>query len=430
MANQFETPTRPDTAAGAVAQYLRVKTPGAIAAAGASDVAIGTMDSPCTAAGPCTVRLRTAQGTRKMVASEAITAGNAVYAAASGKIAASGTVYEGVALEAATANNDIIEVMFAPNVDVPATAGVTTPIVTFNGLTGANEIRVPDNLADGLSIEGTHGDFIVFTTTNGSEQITVSEATVFTDHVTFSGAIDVTFSGTTGQSEIVLTDNLADALSINGDHGDMITFTTTNGSEAVNMVEQVICTDNLTLSGAVDLIFSGTTGQSEITVVTNLADALSIKDSAGDLIVFTTTTGAQAIAFTPKCTFAGGIVASAVSVTPAADSGAGSLIPVGAVAVDVQAVTNDADDWIVLPAIASVAVGHTIRIACNAGTNFELRTPASSNTKINNVDADGTQEYLCTDTDIVEVTKISDTDGWTAVSRPIAGGVRAAVTPD
>jgi hypothetical protein len=367
-----------------------------------------------------------------MIASEAITAGNAVYAAASGKIAASGTVYEGVALESATANNDVIEVMFAPNVDVPATSGVTTPVVTFNGLTGANEIRVPDNLADALSIEGTHGDFVVFTTTNSGEKITVSEATDFTDHVTFSGAIDVTFSGTTGQSEIVLTDNLADALSIKGAHGDFIVFVTTNDSEKITMAEATEFTDNVTISGAVDLIFSGTTGQPEIVVPDNLADALSIKDGTGgaDIMVITTTNGSEAVAFTPKVTCANGLVVAAVSVTPAADSGAGSLIPVGAVAVDVQAVTNDADDWIVLPAIAGVAVGHTIRIACNAGTNFELRTPAESSTKINNVDSAGTQEYLCTDTDIVEVTKISDTDGWTAVSRPIAGGVRAAVTPD
>lgn len=206
MSQFFETGCRPDTAAGAVAQFLRVKTPGAIEAAGATDVALGTMELPCLAAGPCTVRLRTAQGTRKMVVSEAITAGNAVYAAASGKIASSGTVYEGIALETSTANNDVIEVMTAPNVDIPASAGVTTPVVTFNGLTGANEIRVPDNLADGLSIEGTHGDFIVFTTTNGSELITVSEATTFSDVVNLTGnAANAAGAGIEGDAAVFET---------------------------------------------------------------------------------------------------------------------------------------------------------------------------------------------------------------------------------
>lgn len=111
MSQYFEASCRPETAAGAIAIHLRVKTPGALAAAGATELSYGTMEEAATAAGPCTIRLRTAQGTRKMVASEAITKGNYVYAAASGKIAADGSVLEGLALEAATADGDVIEVM-------------------------------------------------------------------------------------------------------------------------------------------------------------------------------------------------------------------------------------------------------------------------------------------------------------------------------
>ena len=124
------------------------------------------------------------------------------------------------------------------------------------------------------------------------------------------------------------------------------------------------------------------------------------------------------------------IMGAAQSVTPNNDSGAASTINAGVTAVDVQAVTNDANDWIVLPALADVPVGHEIRIACNAGGNFELRTPATSGEKINNVDADGTQEYLCTDTDTVRIWKLSDTDGWVAQSLTILGAVRTAVVPD
>lgn len=120
MSQFFETPTRPDTAAGAIAQHLRVKTTGALVVATASDVELGTMELPCTAAGPATVRLRTAQGTRKMVASVAITAGDPVYAAAGGKIAATGGVFVGTALEAATADGDVIEVLPGPNTDLSA----------------------------------------------------------------------------------------------------------------------------------------------------------------------------------------------------------------------------------------------------------------------------------------------------------------------
>lgn len=148
MSQFYESACRPDTAASAIGQYLRVKTPGAVALAGATDVSIGTMEDPCLAAGPCTVRLTNAQGTCKMVASEAITAGNPVYAAASGKVAASGTVIEGRAMEAATANGDIIEVLRIPNTDLSASiastnaaafevdADASTPKIALSGQSG------------------------------------------------------------------------------------------------------------------------------------------------------------------------------------------------------------------------------------------------------------------------------------------------------
>jgi hypothetical protein len=112
MSQFFETTTRPDTAAGAVASYLRVKTPGAVAAAGALEQSFGTMDRDCLAAGPCTVRVKTANGTRKMVAAAAIAAGGLVYGAASGKVSsvANGNL-EGIAMEAASADGDVFEVM-------------------------------------------------------------------------------------------------------------------------------------------------------------------------------------------------------------------------------------------------------------------------------------------------------------------------------
>jgi hypothetical protein len=120
MSQFFSAPTRPDTAAGAIAQHLRVKTTGALVVATAADVELGTMEIPATAAGPATVRLRTAEGTAKMVALVAITAGSPVYAAAGGKVAATGTVFVGTALEAATADGDVIEVLRGPNTDITA----------------------------------------------------------------------------------------------------------------------------------------------------------------------------------------------------------------------------------------------------------------------------------------------------------------------
>jgi len=129
-------------------------------------------------------------------------------------------------------------------------------------------------------------------------------------------------------------------------------------------------------------------------------------------------------------TLSGGIFLSAQSLTPNTDGGTASVILPGKTAVDVGAVTNDANDHIVLPSLSAVPVGHKIVIACNAGGDFELRTPATSNEKINTVDSDGTQEYLCTDTETIFITKVSATDGWVATALTALGAVATAVVPD
>jgi hypothetical protein len=86
----------------------------AAAGVGASDetLEVGTMDVPAFASGDkVAVVLRNCEGTCFMVASAAISAGVAVYGAASGKIATtvSGTAI-GISMEAAAADGDLIEV--------------------------------------------------------------------------------------------------------------------------------------------------------------------------------------------------------------------------------------------------------------------------------------------------------------------------------
>ncbi len=79
---------------------------------GASDVPLGvTLDSADAAEDPITVGMLGTGKTRLLTASEAIGDGVLVYAAASGKIASTGTQCVGVSLATASANNDIIEVM-------------------------------------------------------------------------------------------------------------------------------------------------------------------------------------------------------------------------------------------------------------------------------------------------------------------------------
>jgi hypothetical protein len=122
---------------------------------------------------------------------------------------------------------------------------------------------------------------------------------------------------------------------------------------------------------------------------------------------------------------------SIVSLTPDDSEGAGvNIIPVGATVVNVGAVVNDANDFIVLPALASVPNGTQIKLIVNAGANCELRTPASSGEEINSEDCDGTKELLMTDTNIVYCTKINNTIGWMSNAFTAIGAVVTAVVPD
>ncbi len=107
-----------------------------------------------------------------------------------------------------------------------------------------------------------------------------------------------------------------------------------------------------------------------------------------------------------------------------------NVIAAGVKSVEVVGVTNDANDWIVLPDLQKVQNGHEILILCSAGANFEMRTPASSNQEINSEDCDGTKEYLMTDTQIVKVVKINNTIGWMAYGYSAIGAAVTAVVPD
>lgn len=105
-------------------------------------------------------------------------------------------------------------------------------------------------------------------------------------------------------------------------------------------------------------------------------------------------------------------------------------IPAKAKVVKVTGVVNNSNDYIVLPPLANCEDGHIITILNGAGTNFELRTPASSNEEINSEDCDGTKEALMTDTQICTVTKISDSIGWMLEGRTAIGAYATAVVPD
>jgi len=98
--------------ASALSRYERVKlVAGLLVVAGDEDYAIGFCDENVEAGETVTVRLLTAAGTFKAIASEAITAGDDLYGAADGKVETTGTTVRFVALDAASADGSVIEVL-------------------------------------------------------------------------------------------------------------------------------------------------------------------------------------------------------------------------------------------------------------------------------------------------------------------------------
>ena len=125
MSQYVDANTKPFTAAGTIKQYARVTlgSGGTITEAGLAVKDIGTAMQPAVSGDTISVRLRTAMGTHKMIAVEALAIGAALYTEAAGKVqdTAETTAFQiGTALEAATADGDIIEVMYNAHGDTAA----------------------------------------------------------------------------------------------------------------------------------------------------------------------------------------------------------------------------------------------------------------------------------------------------------------------
>lgn len=103
----------------AITLYSRVKldSDGKITNAGLTDKSIGTLQTAAAiAAGDfVSVKLRSAAGTHKVRVKEALAAGATLYSEADGEVqdTAQATAFiEGTALEAATAEDDVVEMLY------------------------------------------------------------------------------------------------------------------------------------------------------------------------------------------------------------------------------------------------------------------------------------------------------------------------------
>lgn len=124
------------------------------------------------------------------------------------------------------------------------------------------------------------------------------------------------------------------------------------------------------------------------------------------------------------------LLLTAQEVTPDDSESSINVIQAGKTAVSVGANVNGVNDFIVLPPLASVPVGHCITVVSNAA-GHEVRTPATSAEEINSEDADGTTEYaIAAGSQVHRFTKISNTIGWMGQGFTGIGAVVTAVVPD
>jgi hypothetical protein len=103
-----------------------------------------------------------------------------------------------------------------------------------------------------------------------------------------------------------------------------------------------------------------------------------------------------------------------------------NTIPSSATFVTVSGYTTNANDWIVTP--TGVRRGH--RVHGWSVQAHEIRTPATSNTPINGVDSDGSQEAAIPATSLWTLTYVSSTVGWILEVTSELGATVTAVVPD
>lgn len=130
-----------------------------VALNGATDIPLGTIDNIESSTGLAQTVLLLGKGnTKKMVASEAIGAGVRVYAASSGKVATTGTIPVGIALTAATQDDDILEV--ADGISVTTPSGTSHKIIAA----GIHDWAGGSATTDSISVTGLESTDVVLCT--------------------------------------------------------------------------------------------------------------------------------------------------------------------------------------------------------------------------------------------------------------------------
>lgn len=132
--------------------YLNSDGEAAIAGATQKSIGVCYRNEVTAALARGNVRFNHNVGTQLMIASEAIADGEPVYAAADGKVAASGTILEGIAKTTVTADGDQVEVMPVAVIEYATSVTVSAGQAAANSGNGQVDIALPFAYADSVCI--------------------------------------------------------------------------------------------------------------------------------------------------------------------------------------------------------------------------------------------------------------------------------------
>ena len=177
MATQIEGANRTFRAGAAIPQFARVKLSSEkLAACDATDQEIGFLVEEAFAdLDPRAVRLSHSEGTFKAIAAGAISVGAVVYGAADGEVNDVPNGYPlGIALEAASGDQSIIEILLQSGIDAAAEALSTDTAASVAGLSTLNGTASNDvTLADAVKV-GTRKMFRCITSVANPPTVTVA----------------------------------------------------------------------------------------------------------------------------------------------------------------------------------------------------------------------------------------------------------------
>jgi hypothetical protein len=243
--------------------------------------------------------------------------------------------------------------------------------------------------------------------------------------VAFGANVDLAFTGGTGTNEIVLTNGLADALSITDGSADVIAISTAGGTNTVAItgdltVSGTIAADTATVATTVTITDNEATNEANAIIFTAGGDldggnlglesdgTLNYNPSTGTL---TTTTFAGAL--TGNVTGnASGTAATVTGGTQASITSTANLVTVGTIGTGVWAATD-------------VAVAHGGTGASSATAGFDALSPMTAEGDILYGGSSGTVTKLAKGSDDDVLTLASGVPSWASASAGDITGVTA-----